>query len=326
MRIFACSVLVLIAAGCDGKKTDDLAHSKMNPVMKTQCIGRSLVDLPDGYTLKTGASAMFTPIQDVVESAKIDLRITPITDKAAFVAQVKARHAELAAAGSGETDRLTLAREISDGGMLYRVREIDDAYQSEIHWLLRDQYLVATIHSYKNQMNEAEELLYSLMKNIAYQDEPTAASKAFCFSRVAVGGNYRAEAASLRFKNALRPDISFSVDVDTFRRDDTETLLQRVGGPNSLLRKFKAKESVLRKGELEVAGMRAQEWGASIMLGEDEDEKKLGLTLETMRSVPSPSAPKIHLEMDVSGRSAPDEKGALLLWDSVVRTIRQPPH
>ncbi|MTV41518.1 T6SS immunity protein Tli4 family protein [Duganella radicis] len=303
------------------EKNDHITHLKTNSVMKTQCIGHSLVDLPDGYSLKSGASAAFTPLQDVVESARIDVRVKPAQSKSAFVAAVKARQAELADAGHGDTDKLTLTREMPDGAVLYRVNEIADAHQSEIHWLLRDQYLTATIHSYKNQAPQAEELLFALMKNIALQQAPNDMAESFCFSGLSVSGKYRAESATLRFRNIASPDVAFSIDVNTFRPDDAESLLQRVGGSGSLLRKFQAGESVLRKGELTVAGMQAQEWGASIKLGEEE-EKQLDFTLETMRPVPSPAAPKIHFEMTVKGDSAKDESQALALWDRVTRTIR----
>jgi hypothetical protein len=322
MKAYIAFVFFLLVAGCNAKKDENVTKLETDSAMQTYCIGHSLIDLPDGYALRSGASGIFTPAQDAVESATIDLLVKPVADQATFVAIVKARHAELAAVQHGETDKLMLSQEIGNGGMLYRVREIDDAYQSEVHWLLADQYVSATIHSYKNQFKEAELLLLAFMGNIIAQPSTPNASSAFCLSGVAVSGKYRKESASLHFKSAKTPNIAFSVDVDAFSPDDGESLLQRVGGPNSLLRKFKAKESVLRKGELKIAGMRAQEWGASIMLGEEEDEKEVGFTLETMRPVPSSAAPKIHLEMTVKGDAAHDEHGATALWDSVTKTIR----
>lgn len=261
MKLFVGIFVCLLAVGCDARKNDPVTYIKKNSVMKTQCIGRSLVDLPDGYGLKSGASAAFTPLQDVVESGRIDVRVKPMESQTGFVAALKARQAELADASHGDTDKLTLTRELPDGAVLYRVNEIADAHQSEVHWLLRDQYLIATIHSYKNQAPQAEELLFALMKNIAPQETPNDAPGSFCFSGLSLSGKYRAESATLRFKNSVSPDITFAVDIDTFRPDDAEPLLQRVGGPGSLLRKFDAGESVLRKGELTVSGMKAQEWG-----------------------------------------------------------------
>jgi hypothetical protein len=119
------------------------------------------------------------------------------------------------------------------------------------------------------------------------------------------------------------PDISFSVDVNTFEKDDAESLHQRLGGPNSLLKKLNVKESILRKGEQSIAGMHAQEWASAIRPGENGNEQDLSFLLETSRPAPSISAPKIHMEMDVTGSSARDENGALALWDRVIKTIRR---
>jgi hypothetical protein len=313
---------VILLPGCDVRKTDHIVALKMDPARQTHCIGHNLIDLPAGYALRSGAAGLFTPAQDAVESARIDLLVKPVADQTAFAVLVKSRHAELAAVQRGETDKLMLSQEIPNGGTLYRVREIDDAYQSELHWFLAGQYLIATIHSYKNQFKEAELLLLAFVANIASQPSPTEASAGFCLSGLVVGGTYRKESVTLHFKSTRTPDIAFSLDVDTFTPDDTESLLQRVGGPNSLLKKFQMKESVLRKGELKVAGMRAQEWGAFVMLGEEGNDKQLGFTLETMRPVPSSSSPKIHVEMSAKGGAARDERGAMAVWDSVTRTIR----
>lgn len=53
--------------------SDHITHPKTKAVRTTQCVGRSLVDLPKGYSPEAGASAAFTPSQDAVESARIGL-------------------------------------------------------------------------------------------------------------------------------------------------------------------------------------------------------------------------------------------------------------
>jgi hypothetical protein len=56
--------------------------------------------------------------------------------------------------------------------------------------------------------------------------------------------------------------------------------------------------------------------------GEKDSDQDLSF-LETMRPVPSSAASKIHLEMDVTGAIAHNEKASRALWDGVVKTIRQ---
>jgi hypothetical protein len=148
---------------------------------------------------------------------------------------------------------------------------------------------------------------------------------------VVINGNFTRESSQANYRSEKMADIIFGIENDTFSPDESTTLLQRVDGPDSLLRKFDVKPHVLRKGELQVASMKAQEWLSWVMLGDGEArQKNYGFALESMRPVPSPAQPHIHLDLD---SAQPDEKGnqhantlsdadAVALWDSVSRSIR----
>jgi hypothetical protein len=321
MKYLLAAVIVLVLAGCDAKPNSPSPFLKMNSVMKTHCIGRSLVDLPEGYALKSGALGIFVPDQDDVKDAKIDLLLASRVDAATFEKEVAARHAELIAADGGTTNKLTHIQKLENGGTLFRVRVINDAYKTQIHFMSDDNYLVAKIKSYNNQVLKSEALLIDFVKRIGSANSIESVSD-FCLGDVVVKGQYRSESATLLFADPAVPDIVFSADVNTYVVEPQESLLQRLDGPNSLLKKFDVRESVLRKGERKVANMRAQEWLASVKLGENRDQKQLGFNLETIRPNPSPATPKIHLEMEVTGSHAMDEKGAIQLWDSVTGSIR----
>lgn len=268
-------VVALLIAGCETKKNENIAIPKMNLAMKTHCIGRSLIDLPEGYALVGGALGIFRLDQNEIKNASIDLMISSDTSAADFERRLAARHAELASSGDDTTDKLVLVKKIDGGGTLFRTLAIGDAYDSEIHLLVHRSYLVAKISSYHNQAEKAETLALAVLSKIEPVQTPAdRRPDAFCYGGLAINEKFRSESAMLHFHNAEQPDISFSVDVNTYGRDG-ETLLQRVEGPNSLLKKFDVRESVLRKGELKVAGMRAQEWLASMKLGEDRDQKQL---------------------------------------------------
>lgn len=316
-------VVALLTVGCDAKKNENIAIPKMNLAMKTHCIGRSLIDLPEGYALEGGALGIFRLDQNEIKNASIDLMISPDTTAADFEKQLSARHAELASSGDDTTDKLVLVKKIDGGGTLFRTLAIGDAYDSEIHLLLHHSYLVAKISSYHNQAEKAEALALAMLAKIEPVQSPAnRRPDAFCYGGLAINGKFRSESATLHFDNAERPDITFTVGVDTYAPTTSDTLLQRMGGSNSLLKKFDLRESILRKGELKVARMRAQEWLGSFKMGENRDEKELNFYVETMRSTPSPAAPEIHLEMETKGNSALDEKNAMALWDSVIKTIR----
>jgi hypothetical protein len=321
MKLFLGLALILFLTGCDAEKGDHTMQIKIDTGMKAHCIGHSLIDLPDGYSLKSGVSGLFTPDQNVVEDGDIDLQVRPAASAAEFQRQTGVRHGELAN-DAGLTSKLSEVRDLPDGGKLFRVHIIDDAYQSEVHWLLRDRHLIASVKSFKNQVAPAEAMLLEFLHRVTVQTEADDLRAAFCLGGVIVKGNYRAESSSFNFTSPATAEIAFSVDIDTYEKDDAQSLYQRMGGPNALLKKFDVKESVLRKSENSIAGMRAQEWASAIRPGEQGSVQDLLFILETMRSKPSPAAPKIHLEMHVTGRSAQDETDALALWDRVTRSIR----
>lgn len=320
MKFILGLALAVLVLGCGHDKNDSIIQTEMNSTLKSHCLGHSIIDLPEEYSLKSGVTASFTPDQNEVEDGNIDLVLKPQTDPAGFKKQVAERHAELAD-DTGMTSKLSQARDLPGGAKLFRVQVIDDAYRSELHWMLNGSYLVATIKSFKNQVAQAETMLLDFSHLVEYRKADGAPPASFYLDGIAVKGKYRSELASFVFASAKAPDISFSVDVNTYEKDDAESLHQRLAGPNALLGKFNIKESVLRKAERNVAGMRAQEWGSVIRPGEKGNDQDLSFLLETIRPVPSAAAPKIHLEMDVTGKSANDQKGALALWDRVVGTI-----
>ncbi len=321
MKILSGLALILFVTGCDPEKGDRTLQTKIAAVMKTHCIGHSLIDFPDSYALRSGVSGFFTPDQNRVEDGDIDLQVRPQASAAEFQRQTHVRHEELAN-DAGLTSKLSEVRDLPDGGKLFRVHIIDDAYPSEVHWLLRDQYLIASVKSYKNQVVEAEMMLLEFLHNVVVPTETDDLRTAFCLGGIVVKGNYRAESSSFNFRSSATADIAFSLDIDTYGKDAIQSLHQRMAGTNAVLKQFGIKESVLRKSENSIAGMRAQELASAIRPGEHGSTQDLQFILETMRPQPSPATPKIHLEMLVAGRSALDETGTSALWDSVTMSIR----
>jgi hypothetical protein len=318
---FIVFLAIILLVGCDAGENKLTSQIKINTAMKSHCIGRSLIDLPEDYVLKAGVAATFTPDQHEVEDGNIDLVVMPNVNITGFQQKLAARRAELTD-DAGMTSKLSLIRDLPSSGKLFRVHIIEDAYRSEVHWMLDGTYMIASIKSFKNQVELAETMLLDFVKSVELADRRESSSASFCLAGAVVKGKYRDEFASFHFAPINSSEISFSADVSTYEKDDSETLHQRLGGPNSLMQKFNIKESILRKSEKSIAGMRAEEWVSSIRPGEKGSDRDLSFLLETMRSTPSPAAPKIHLEMDLTGHAARDEVTSLALWDKITRTIR----
>ncbi len=299
--------------------------------METVCLGHHLFDLPPGFVPVVPIAAVFNPESANSEQSPIDVsvvaeKVTP----AAFSAAVLRRHNEILRLSHRSTDILKDAKTAQDS-TLFQIQRIGESYTSELHALKANLHIAAELKSYEGRFREAEASLLAFEKNVLATDQGTRFGVAgFCVGPVVVNGRNKEESVSVTFRSEERPDIVITIEVDSYSRNDPVTLLDRMSGPNSLLSIFDARSDVLRKGELKVAGMRAQEWLGSVKLGENRTRKQFGFALETMRASPSQAAPRIHIEMD-SGQndahgnrhenSMSDEQ-ATALWDALVKSIR----
>ena len=162
--------------------------------------------------------------------------------------------------------------------------------------------------------------------------QPSSTAKGFCIGPIAVQGNYDLEQTDFAFRSKKRPDVIIVIDIDTYSSssEESDTLLQRVSGERSLLSIFDVRHKVLRKGNLTIAGMKAQEWLATFENGDHKDQQ---FALESYRPKPSPDHPELHMEMttgqqDLDGvrhTSSLSDKEAMAVWDTMVKSIRLRP-
>ena len=325
------TVMVMVA-GCSGKAGEDKVVAGAMLKKKMHCFGHSLIDLPGDFYLMDGSSGSFTPAGMTKASEKVDVTlVSSSASEQGFVQHIAERRAEIALHEKKETGRLSADHAISNTVHLFTVNKIEDAYTSELHVLLGKYLLALRTDSYKNTYAAAEKRLADFAAQMKLGDPAVKGGTGYCMGEVRINGSFTGESSMARYRSDKRADVVFGIENDSFSPDESTTLLQRVDGPDSLLRKFDVKNHVLRKGELQVASMKAQEWLSWVVLGDGEaKQKRYGFALETMRPVPSPAQPHIHLELD-SGQ--PDEKGnqhanslsdadAIALWDDVSRSIR----
>lgn len=297
--------------------------------MQTVCMGRHQMDLPKEFEQSMGSISIFTPQNLPDGGAPIDVAVkSGKIDPGAFKLEVDKRHVELKELQNELTDVVKEVIQVNKETTIFRVMRIDDAYKSEMHLWKGGTYVVATTKSFRNTFKQAEERLLALAANI--EVTANAAPGAFCLGPVAIKGNYAGEDGRLSFRNKLTPDMLLTVTVETYKRDSSKPLLVRMSGGNNLLAQFSANHKALRKGELQVAGMRAQEWLGWVMLGKQGDHKSYGFALETLRPAPGPMQPRIFMEFKTGKQggvptlpnSALSDDEAISLWDAIVKTIR----
>jgi hypothetical protein len=290
--------------------------------VRAVCMGRHQMELPKDFEQAMGSSSIFTPPGLTDAGAPIDVVVKAAgVDVAEFQRQVELRRGALLAAGRKASNVLKEVIGVSKEAVIFRVMEIDDAYNDELHLLRDGVYIVASTDSYENSYVKAEARLVEFAGHVEKAGE---APKGFCLGPVAVNGRYAGEYGKLSFRSKAAPEVQVSVVVDTYAPDESKSLLQRVSGGDSLLTRMGAHPKELRKGELQVAGMHAQEWLAWIQPEDDSPRKQYSFALETRRPAPGPLQPSLHLEFDAGrrGESGLSQEQAVALWDSVSRSIR----
>lgn len=330
MKYLPAAIGVLVA-GC---LACNVKEQKFVPIIEkteTVCLGHHLFDLPRDFVPVVPIAAVFNPASANSGQSPIDVsvmaeRVTP----AAFAAAVSGRRSEILRLSHRSTDILKDSKTAQDS-TLFQIQRIGESYTSELHFLKTNLHIAAELKSYEGRFREAEASLFAFEKNVLSTDQGARFGETgFCIGPVVVNGRNKEESVSVTFRSKERRDIVITIEVDSYSRNDPVTLLDRMSGPNSLLSIFDARNDVLRKRELKVAGMRAQEWLGSVKLGENRTKKQFGFALETMRASPSQAAPRIHIGMDSGQNDAHGNKHensmsdeeATAFWDALVKSIR----
>jgi hypothetical protein len=323
--------LALILLGCVKSAEEGKIVPKQSLEVKTYCVGHQFVQIPvsfmpapitTGIFKETGLGSQDPAFDVIARSAQLTT--------SEFASEMRKRGEELKAKGDDTVDVLRLEKKLSDHATLFRIRQIKDAYLSEINLLRGSSTVRVTLESYNGKFDRAEERLIAFAERVkeAPADITTAEARNFCFGLVTITGDFAQESGGLFFRNGKGD--TFDIAIDNYISNGDGGLLSRMKGPDSLLTKFKVPHTVLRAGERTMAGMRAHEWLGWANLGEQEVAKTFKFALDTMPAALGRTSPNITLTFD-SAKTLEDgtetknwmtDKEAIELWDGVVASIR----
>jgi hypothetical protein len=324
--------IFLSSVGCEKSNMENTVVSNKIKDFKTFCIGRHSIELPKSFVSSGGTTAVFIPLRSQLNEEETEIQISLIKSGISlneFQNLVVARKAEIVSEARERTGILSDSRKIGSMSHLFRIQIIDASFLTEVHSIIGDSYYIAQSTSYQNKFLEAEKKLQYFLNNIKLsKKEPNKSG--FCLGEVDIFGQFEREYAKYSFSSGDFPGLVFGVEYDTYVPDPEESLLHRLEGPSSLLRAFDANNKVLRKGELNISSMQAEEWLSWIILGDGAaKQKQYGFALETMRRKPSIEHPQIHVELDAkkpltddSNPTTLSEEEIVSLWDSATRSIR----
>lgn len=295
------------------------------------CIGRNKIKVPDSYAQSSVVNGVFKEAGLAGGEGKFDIIVysTEMTE-VEYKRDIRKHHAKLQENSSENVDVFEFEKDLGGNATIFRVRKIEDAYESEIRFLRGNILVSIRLDSYDRSFVRAEERLVKLAKHIHEfsQANTKGNSVGFCLGPLVMSGKYSYEYASYGFQN--NEGMHLSVDINTYIPDDRLTLTERMSGPDSLLKKFDVQHKVLRKNERLVGGMRAEEWLGWAKLSEDNNTRTLKFVLETMRNKPGEASPKFSVTLDsaqpledgMPTKTTLSDEQAMQLWDSIVSSIR----
>lgn len=295
--------------------------------LTTQCMGRHTFLVPVAFSKADVVTGFFQPrnLDENISDFDVVVRESPLA-KNQFLADISKRRAQLKSNVSETDDVLRLERKLSETATLFRIQRVEEAYVSELHFLLDKNIVEIKVKSYKNSFLAAEEGLKKFMSNIFIADQGRARS--FCLGSLSVQGDFVQESSHTYWRDDAGNRFEFKID--SFTTQDPKSLLQRMAGPDSLLSLFHIGHTVLRSGERKVAGMRAQEWLGWTNFDAGNDEKTFKFKMETIRALGSRTAPSIAVTFDSAQKLADgaeaktnlSDKEAASMWDAVIDSIQ----
>ncbi|WP_407351272.1 T6SS immunity protein Tli4 family protein [Luteimonas sp. R10] len=338
-----CLVLAMAASclGCQSKEKDPVTVPALTQNMRTHCVGRFLVDLPQNFRRThvvaggTGDATFYYGHDADFRAVNVTVIAQPVTSEQ-FDAAVTGRADELASGINYETNAsMLLGREAWSPTQVrlssYASVDIADAQVHELHVLVGDAHVAINTTAFEpTQIPDAERRLRNILAGVSKVDAPEHAGPGVCLGPVVVdaGSDYEELQLSYRVADRAHSDLRFQVSLNTFRQPDDEPSLIARGESN--LAGLGVRPKALQKGKRQLAGLEGEQWLGRF---EEDGRRQHGFYAETGIRSPSPQHPKLMLELFTGGEdhnghaaeSSLDDEQAIALWDRIVASLRVRP-
>lgn len=309
------------------------------PTMRTHCIGRYLIDLPEEYvmtpgselTLYYGLGKDFEKVQVTAPQQRGELP--------AFNNLVRKASNEFQSQHHFETptkNRLAMVKELDRNSTLIQAYKNSMSLESFVLYLYaqRGEAIVRLERSKYSRdsrtLEYVENQLVNVAKNTRFAASHEQAGTASCLGTAVIDAKQDGEVYSLTFKSEKHPDVLFSIDMNSLPEKGDGGLLHRVDGKAGLLRALDFSSSTLRRGKRQIAGRAGEEL---LDAGKGRGKVQRHFVAETLVTEPSKiNRPVFAISMSIGGQQVKDsndyldpslnEKESLAWWDAVVGSIR----
>ena len=310
------------------------------PPMRTHCIGRLLIDLPDDFEL--------APLSEVELIYGLDenwrkVKVTvPGTDDPQSTLQTLTakRMAELTARFSQETPSKNFLDSVSNiDADTIRIRgheepEMKGYFRSTV-FARKDKAIgefQADIYK-KDKPENIEAKLLSIAQSTRYITDPGKAGKGACLGPLLINAGQDGEWFMLSFYSPKDPVIHIGVNMNSLRAkaEDGGLIARTDSRTAEFLKPMGIKLDFFRRGQVSIDGEPGEEQAFRY---EENGVKHLSFAAETRQSSPATfDAPVINVEMKLGGQllngeyrgASMNEKDALALWDAIIKSIRPRP-
>jgi hypothetical protein len=346
---------MLLALAACGYKPAPLTQQEKQTVneltsnLKTRCVGRYLVDMPQGMYVSGYAKMQGVDIEAKAMSHNAYER--EIAQRETELNAIKSIHGYKSLYASGEARGkdtkyfIHLESEVADAAS-----RVIEAYKWDRGYRIKmkvegsdftnpDQTSdpIVMQMTVKNDVPQKTSLVFGMLEKVhGRADDEIPAEPGVCF----YGGFLPAKAGSEEEVSTLyvlngHDDINFAFETMADLRENT-TLLQRTDSPE-VREQLKAADGVfIRKGIVDLSGLRAEEWLIEGRRPGDGRGNSFSLVVNEITS--SPSSPFLSMDLTTGGQVQIHDQyvkldkaslttgEAVALWDAVSRTLRPRPN
>lgn len=333
------SAALLIAATAHAGKGFFMKDAIELPKMRTHCIGRYQIDLPEEYTLVPSSYlTLYYGLDKDFDTVEIQNHHEQ-GESPTLARLVAAEKAELAASyhfNSPSKNMLAAVKEV--GRDAYFVESYSGARSIDSLKLYlffqRGEAIAKLVNRKYSDRDDSRPLSYfeaeltRIANNTRYVATPEQAGRSSCLGTLAIDDKQDGEIYSLYFHSEKHPDVSINIDMNSLTEKGDGGLLKRVSGKAALLRALDFSSSTLRKGKRQMAGRPGEEL---LDAGKQEGKVQRHFVAETLITEPSSlNRPVIAISMSMGGQNTTgayidpslSEKEALAWWDAIVDSIR----
>ena len=311
------------------------------PKMRTHCIGRYQINLPEEFILD--------PVSYLTLYFGLDKNFDAVEIKNL---RERGDSPSLSRLVSAEKGKLVNDEHFKSPSknMLSAFKELDrDAYLLEsyngprtveylkLHLFAQRGEAIARLQNEKysdrtnpTPLSHYESQLIRVAGNTRYVATPDQAGRSSCLGTLAIDDKQDGEVYSLYFYSEKHPDVKINIDMNSLTEKGDGGLLKRVSGKAALLRALDFSSSTLRKGKRQIAGRAGEELLDS---GKEDGKVQRYFVAETLVTEPSNmNRPIIAINMSAGGlkdKNTGDyldpslsEKETLAWWDAIVSSIR----